>query len=74
MAHMMTRMAHMMTRMTHMMTRWLAVCQDPLFIQYVHEVLNFLIYSEEEIVWCGNLSLLNETSSAELSHVDTWCF
>ena len=35
-----------------------------LFPQYVHVVLNF--YSEEEIVWCGNLSLLNETSSAEL--------
>ena len=37
-----------------------------LFPQYVHVVLKF--YSEEEIVWCGNLSLLNETSSAELSH------
>ena len=37
-----------------------------LFTQYLHVVLNF--YSKEEIVWCGNLSLLNETSSAELSH------
>ena len=37
-----------------------------LFPQYVNVVLNF--YSEEEIVWYGNLSLLNEASSAELSH------
>ena len=37
-----------------------------LFTQYVHVILKF--YSEEEIVLCGNLSLLNETSSAELSH------